>query len=114
MYERIWLLMMKNSMNKAEFAKKLGISSGNLSDWSTGRSNPSVGKILRIADYFNVSVDWILDRDSRYPVSNPDYYDLVSAYSKLDKQGQAVVLGTVYQQLQRCEGTVSMEGDEAK
>lgn len=107
MYDRIWLLLMKHGMNKLDFSKKVGISSGNLSDWSTGRSNPSTKKIVQIADYFNVSTDWLLERDDRYPVANPEYKDLVQAYAKLDDQGKAVVLGTVYQQLQRCEGSVS-------
>ena len=114
MYDRIWLLMMQNHLNKAELAKKLGISSGNLSDWANGRSNPSMGKIVSIADYFNVSLDWLLERDDRFPVNNPDYYDLVTAYSKLDTQGKAIVLGTVYQQLQRCEGTTPKDTKDDK
>lgn len=114
MYDRIWLLLMKHGMNKLDFSKKVGISSGNLSDWSTGRSNPSTKKIVKIADYFNVSTDWLLERDDRYPVANPEYKDLVQAYAKLDDQGKAVVLGTVYQQLQRCEGSknTNREGNE--
>ena len=102
MYDRIWLLMMQHHMNKSDLAKKIGISSGNFSDWVSGRSNPSTKKIVSIADYFNVSLDWLLERDTRFPVSNPEYFNLVTTYSKLDDQGKAVVMGIAYQQLQRC------------
>lgn len=43
-------------------SKSTGISSGNISDWKSGRSKPGLESLLKIADYFNCSVDYLLDR----------------------------------------------------
>ncbi len=48
---------------KAEgLSRKTGISSGNISDWKSGRSKPGLDSLLKIAEYFNCSVDYLLDR----------------------------------------------------
>ena len=38
-------------------SKATGISSGNFSDWKSGKAKPSQKAIQKIADYFDVSVD---------------------------------------------------------
>lgn len=47
-------------------AKKLsddtGISTGNISDWKSGRSQPSINALITIANYLNVSIDYLVGR----------------------------------------------------
>ncbi len=47
-------------------AKKLsddtGISTGNISDWKSGRSMPTASKLVILADYLDCSVDYLLGR----------------------------------------------------
>lgn len=47
-------------------AKKLsddtGISTGNISDWKSGRCLPSINSLITIADYLNVSIDYLIGR----------------------------------------------------
>ena len=47
-------------------AKKLsddtGISSGNISDWKSGRSMPTALKLVILADYLGCSIDYLLGR----------------------------------------------------
>lgn len=47
-------------------AKKIsdatGISTGNISDWGSGRSKPTAEALVLLADYFDVSVDYLLGR----------------------------------------------------
>ncbi len=47
-------------------AKKLsdntGISTGNISDWKSGRCLPSINALITIADYFDVSLDYLVGR----------------------------------------------------
>ena len=45
--------------------KELGISSGTISQWKSG-SIPSGEKLIQIAEYFNVSVDYLLGREDNY------------------------------------------------
>lgn len=50
-------------------AKKLsidtGISTGNISDWKSGRSKPSAEKLAILAKYFDVSVDYLLGTEKK-------------------------------------------------
>lgn len=45
-----------------ELTAATGISPGNISDWKKGRSKPSIDTIIKIADYLNCSVDYLLGR----------------------------------------------------
>ncbi len=48
---------------KAEgLSRKTGISSGNISDWKSGRSKPGLDSLLKIADYFGCSIDYLVGR----------------------------------------------------
>ncbi len=39
-----------------------GISTGNISDWKSGRSMPTATKLIILADYLNCSIDYLLGR----------------------------------------------------
>lgn len=41
-----------------------GISTGNISDWKSGRSMPSAVKLDILADYLGCSVDYLLGRET--------------------------------------------------
>lgn len=101
MYERVQLLMMSHHMTKAELAKAIGASTGNISDWTSGKTKPGIEKMIRIADYFNVSLDYLVGRDDRFPSPSPDSWELIRIYEALDREGKAVVLGEAYKQKQR-------------
>ncbi len=104
MYKKIQLLMMNNHLNKSDLAKAISVSSGNISDWANGRSQPSIDKLIRIADYFDVSLDYLCDRDKRYPTPSQDEFEPLRIYDELDKQGRIIVLAAAYQQKQRQDG----------
>ncbi|WP_397334072.1 helix-turn-helix domain-containing protein [Paenibacillus macerans] len=59
-YERIELLIKNAGLTKKAFCLKLGISTGNLGDWKRGKSTPSSNKLIEIADFFDVSLDWLM------------------------------------------------------
>ena len=104
MYERIQLLMMQRQMNKSDLSKAVGVSTGNLSDWANGRSSPSMEKLIKVADYFDVSLDYLAGRDDRFPNPSPEAFELIRIFENLDHEGKAVVLGTAYIQKQRIGG----------
>lgn len=55
-------LCAKNNESPNKVAKKLNIASGTVSEWKKGRE-PQHLTIKKIAEYFNVSVDYLLGRD---------------------------------------------------
>ena len=46
-----------------QIAADIGIPHTNLSAYKTGVTLPSVGRLLKLADYFGVSTDYLLGRE---------------------------------------------------
>lgn len=67
--EKIKLLCNEQKISIAELERKTGISNGQIRKWDN--STPGVDKLKLIADYFNVSVDYLLGRTNQ-----KRYYDL--------------------------------------
>ncbi|MEC0207765.1 helix-turn-helix transcriptional regulator [Paenibacillus ehimensis] len=63
--ERIEYLIEANSIPKSDFLKEMGISSGNMGDWKSERSTPNIHKLVRVAEYFKVSLDWLVTGKDR-------------------------------------------------
>lgn len=53
-------LLIENKISKRELAKKIGVSATSISDWSTGKICPTVENAYLIAEYFQVSADYLL------------------------------------------------------
>lgn len=50
---------------QADFARLMGVSQPTVSDWLSGKKNPRVAHLLRIANLTGASVDALLDRAAR-------------------------------------------------
>ena len=53
-------LRAKNKLTQAEFADIFSISKGTIAMWETGKRTPDIEMITRIADYFHVSVGYLV------------------------------------------------------
>jgi len=49
-------------VSQAALGETLGISQVWLSQWETGKRTPSVEWLVRLADHFGVSMDWLAGR----------------------------------------------------
>jgi Predicted transcriptional regulators len=54
---------LKDKMNVSDYevAKATQITKSTFSDWKTGRSNPKIDKLQKIAAYFGVSLEYFLE-----------------------------------------------------
>ena len=59
MYERFMQLLQEKSITPYRVSKETGVTQTTLSDWKTGRATPRTATLQKIADYFNVSLDWL-------------------------------------------------------
>lgn len=59
MYEVFEQLLQKFSVTPYKVAKETGVSQSTLSDWKRGISTPKQDKLQKLADYFNVSLEYI-------------------------------------------------------
>lgn len=60
MYEVYEQLLQKHGTTNYKVAKETGIAQSVLSAWKNGISTPKQDKLQKIADYFNVSVDFLM------------------------------------------------------
>jgi transcriptional regulator with XRE-family HTH domain len=58
--ERILLLMQKNNIKAKTLTEILNLSHTAITDWSKGKSKPGTDAVIKIANYFEVTTDWIL------------------------------------------------------
>ncbi len=54
-----------SNLTGSELAKKLNISQSALSNWETGRHYPHLEDVIKISEFFDISVDDLLGIDKR-------------------------------------------------
>ena len=72
MYEIYCKLRDAKGMKDADVARETGITKSTSSDWKNGRSNPKDAKLKKIADLFEVSLDYL--RTGEKTVNGEKYY----------------------------------------
>lgn len=53
----------------AKLSAATGISTGNICDWKKGKSKPGAEALIKIADYLDCSVDYLLGRTDKPEVN---------------------------------------------
>ena len=59
-YERFCDLAKQNNVKAADVSRATGISSTVFSEWKKGKARPKIDKLQKIADYFNVTLDYLM------------------------------------------------------
>lgn len=62
--QRIRMLRQSRSMSQVDLAKRLNVTKQSVSNWENDNIQPSIEMLLRLADVFSVSTDYLLGRDS--------------------------------------------------
>lgn len=87
-------LRMEKKLSQEAIAKELDVSQSLINNWETNRSTPAPEMLEYIADYFAISVDYLIGRTNDRRFYAPDYknkkivnllYDKVKDLSE-DKQ----------------------------
>lgn len=60
MYEIFSKLLQEFNVTPYKVSKETGVSQSTLSDWKRGVSTPKQDKLQRLADYFNVSLQYLM------------------------------------------------------
>lgn len=60
MYEIFEQLLQKNNITSYKVAKETGVTQTALSNWKSGRSTPTTKTLQKIADYFGVTIDYLM------------------------------------------------------
>ena len=60
--ERLLELRKEKGISQAKLAKDLQVSYAVVCYWETDRSEPTAPNLVKLADYFDVSIDYLLGR----------------------------------------------------
>ena len=60
MYDIFEQLLQKYGVTAYKVSKETGVTQSTLSDWKRGRSTPKTDNMKKIADYFGVTVDYLM------------------------------------------------------
>ncbi|ASG93672.1 transcriptional repressor [Listeria monocytogenes serotype 4b str. 02-6679] len=63
-YKNIRAIREDNDITQAQMATYLNISQHTYSRYETGEIEWTAGTLIKVADYFDVSIDYLLDRTS--------------------------------------------------
>ena len=84
-------LCIKHNTKPNPVAKELGISSGAVTKWKKEGSQPNSTTLKKIADYFGVSVEYLLEKDNNIKKDlSPKEQLLLSAYNSKPEMQPAV------------------------
>ena len=72
-------LRKQRKISQTELAKILQVSQQTVTAWETGNAEPSSSAISSLADYFNVTTDYLLGRPEKKDDDNVDYVALDKA-----------------------------------
>lgn len=82
-------------LSQRNLAEVLNVSSGAVAMWETNKRQPDISTVLRLADYFNVSIDYLLGRTfdkKEEPLTNIKNNELIKQALKdtvlLDQNGE--------------------------
>ncbi len=60
--EKVLSLIQQSGMGDFPLEKKIGLAQGTIKNWRAGKNKISADALSKLADYFNVSVDYLLGR----------------------------------------------------
>lgn len=62
--ENIRILRQQRGLNQVEFAQKMSVTKQCVSNWENDNVLPSIEMLTKLADFFAVSTDYLLGRES--------------------------------------------------
>ena len=69
--EKLKYLRTKMNLTQKDFAEKIGVSQSSINYWEKGQRIPSIEAAAKIADFFNITIESLLDSEDRFINQNP-------------------------------------------
>ncbi|WP_426449047.1 helix-turn-helix domain-containing protein [Paenibacillus sp. S-38] len=89
--DKIALLREKHALTQEDLSRKLEISRASLSHYEKNRREPDYETIVRIADHFKVSIDYLMGRtEDPHSVLDPEVRNFVDSLELSDEK----IIGT--------------------
>lgn len=64
MYQKFEKLLIERNVSAYQVSKETGIASATLTEWKNGTYTPKVDKLMKIAEFFGVPLEYFLKEDT--------------------------------------------------
>lgn len=83
--KRLQDLRKSKNMSQPDLAKIIEVSDRSISAWERGLTLPNAEIAIKLADFFNVSIDYLFarDKDTQDPQLDPNIISIQRAYERL-------------------------------
>ena len=92
------------NINQPDLAKKIGTSQQNISRWEKGQVIPGIDFCVKLADFYNISLDELIGRDNfagAIVVTKYIKSEISDLYEQLNHSNQIMALGMLTALLQK-------------
>lgn len=73
--KRLKQLRAEHNLTQTDLAKVLGIAKTTLAAYEQGKSEPNIDTIIKIADFFNITTDYLLGHSDGRKLENQEIYE---------------------------------------
>lgn len=98
----LFIELKEKNITQKVLSEHLGVSTGNVSDWKSGKSMPSADVLYEISKYLNVSTDYLLGKTEQKNKPSDENRELtdkeeefVTLFRQLSTEQQEVLLRAV-------------------
>lgn len=91
-------LRSEKKLSQREIAKIFNVSQGTYNNWENSRTQPSLEQLIALADFFEVSVDYLIGKTDCYHeqhiehVQNNNHKLLLQLFDEYNKEEQEALL----------------------
>ena len=116
--ERLDELMAETKMNSLRLSKEIGGSDRVIGAWRKGEYEPKLESLIRLADFFNVSLDYLAGRSDVREMSikkepapeiSENGQEVLKIYNRLPEREQLLLLGRLRERYAPVLDTASAE-----
>lgn len=97
--DRILALMSANGVTAAQLTREISLTNGLITQWKSRKQKPSTEAIIKLAQYFHVSTDYLLlgkeSEQSIVPALSKDDLELLELYHQLSERDQGQCVGFI-------------------
>jgi len=88
--ENIRVLRKQSGLTMKQLGIELGMAESTVSLYETGKRSPDIQSLIRIADFFDVSLDYLCGResDNSERTFSPQQSKVLSLFDDLNEEGQ--------------------------
>ena len=104
--KRIFMLLEQQGKTAKQLGEYIGVKPSSISAWKTEGSYPSSKYVIRISEFFSVSIGFLFTGEDDSNTLTDDEQELLNTYRELDRRGRHQIHTAIYDEIDRMQGII--------